>query len=113
GAKPLLRSELVLNYSLTVFMLLGLLLARRNHPMQAIPLINFIALFPAVYYITHSTSRYRHPIDPVIVLLAAYAAISMARYLDERIASIEAQRLPPGISFGIEEPSRYKPCFLA
>jgi 4-amino-4-deoxy-L-arabinose transferase-like glycosyltransferase len=87
-----LRSELLLNYSLTTFMLVGLLLARRRLPAESGPLLNVLVLFPAVYYITHTTSRYRHPIDPVIVLLAAYAAVSAARYLGHRIISMRSDR---------------------
>ena len=51
----------------------GVFLAFRNRnpavPLFAISLI----VFPLVYYVTHPTPRYRHPIEPVIVLLAVYA----------------------------------------
>jgi len=94
GAKPALRSELLLNYSVTLLMLAGLLLARRKFPAESLPLLNLIAFFPAVYYLTHTTPRYRHPIDPVITLLAAYAAVSMVRYVAERIASTRGDQRP-------------------
>jgi hypothetical protein len=32
-----------------------------------------LVVYPMVYYITHSDIRYRHLIDPEIVLLAVYA----------------------------------------
>jgi hypothetical protein len=86
GANAKLRSELVLNYALTVLMLFGLLGARRSLSLDSLPLLNAIALFPVVYYVTHTTPRYRHPIDPMIVLLAAYAAVSGASYIGRRIA---------------------------
>ncbi|HEY7111808.1 MAG TPA: hypothetical protein VIA45_02645 [Thermoanaerobaculia bacterium] len=38
----------------------------------AIPLV----LFPLTYYLTHSDARYRHPIDPIVAIFAAYAATS-------------------------------------
>jgi hypothetical protein len=33
--------------------------------------------FPPVYYVTHTFPTYRHPIDPVIILLAAYAMVEI------------------------------------
>ena len=34
-------------------------------------------MFPAVYYITHPGAAYRHPLEPVILLCGAYAAVSL------------------------------------
>jgi hypothetical protein len=34
----------------------------------------FPVLFPILYYVTHTSLRYRHPIDPVVLLLTAIAA---------------------------------------
>jgi 4-amino-4-deoxy-L-arabinose transferase-like glycosyltransferase len=63
----------VLFTSISAVAFLGLLLAFRNRtpaaPLFAIPLI----VFPLAYYVTHPTPRYRHPIEPAIVVLAAYA----------------------------------------
>ena len=33
------------------------------------PLAAFPAVFPILYYVTHTSLRYRHPIDPVVILL--------------------------------------------
>jgi hypothetical protein len=55
--------------------LLGLLLARRADPLETFPLSAAMLLFPLTYYITHSAVRYRHPIDPVITILAVYAVV--------------------------------------
>jgi len=30
-------------------------------------------VYPVIYYVTHTSLRYRHPIDPVLVLLVAIA----------------------------------------
>jgi 4-amino-4-deoxy-L-arabinose transferase-like glycosyltransferase len=54
--------------------LLGLLLARRADALQTFPLSAAMLLFPVTYYVTHSAMRYRHPIDPVMTVLAVYAA---------------------------------------
>lgn len=90
GAKPSLRAELLSNYALTVLMLFGLLCARRNAALESLPLLNVIALFPAVYYITHTTPRYRHPMDPFIVLLAAYAVVSGVRYAARKVVLLRS-----------------------
>jgi len=59
---------------LSLLAFLGLLLARRGDALQTFPLSAAMLLFPMTYYITHSAVRYRHPIDPVMTILAVYAA---------------------------------------
>ena len=54
--------------------LLGLLVARRADAVQTFPLSAAMLLFSVTYYLTHSAMRYRHPIDPVMTVLAVYAA---------------------------------------
>jgi 4-amino-4-deoxy-L-arabinose transferase-like glycosyltransferase len=55
--------------------LLGLLLARRANALETFPLSAAMLFFPLTYYITHSAVRYRHPIDPVMTILAVYAVL--------------------------------------
>ena len=43
------------------------------------PLAVFPAAFPLVYYATHASLRYRHAIDPILVLLTAIAAAGVLR----------------------------------
>jgi Dolichyl-phosphate-mannose-protein mannosyltransferase len=38
------------------------------------PLAVFPVVFPCLYYLTHADLRYRHPIDPIVLLLTAAAA---------------------------------------
>ncbi|HEY6384548.1 MAG TPA: glycosyltransferase family 39 protein [Candidatus Acidoferrum sp.] len=45
------------------------LLATKNA--YALPVVAIPVIFPLLYYVTHSSLRYRHPIDPVVLLLAA------------------------------------------
>ena len=42
-----------------------------------IPLAIVVICFPIVYYITHPEIRFRHPIDPVIVILLVSGAMSL------------------------------------
>jgi 4-amino-4-deoxy-L-arabinose transferase-like glycosyltransferase len=66
-----LRFLLLCNYLAPLGALLGaiVLIARRNA--YAFPLVAFLVVFPLLYYITHTSLRYRHPIDPVVLLLVA------------------------------------------
>jgi Dolichyl-phosphate-mannose-protein mannosyltransferase len=43
----------------------------------AFPLAAYPVVFPFTYYITHTSLRYRHPIDPVVLLLTAIASVSV------------------------------------
>lgn len=66
-----LRFILLSNDAAPILAFLGIavLLVRRNpyaFPVTAVPLV-----FPVLYYVTHTSLRYRHPIDPVVLLLAA------------------------------------------
>lgn len=36
-----------------------------------------LAVYPLVYYVTHNFSTYRHPIEPLIILLAGYAMVEI------------------------------------
>jgi hypothetical protein len=35
-----------------------------------------VIIFPLVYYATHASLRYKHPIDPILLLLAAFAIVA-------------------------------------
>jgi hypothetical protein len=67
------RVTLVANLFLSLFGLLGLLFMYREKNPYAFPIAMFPLVYPIVYYITHSSLRYRHPIDPAMVVVATYA----------------------------------------
>ena len=87
----LVRANLVLNYGLPLLTFAGLLFARRTSALLSLPLLNVIVMFPLVYYICHTTARYRHPIDPVMCLLASYASVCLVRYARERFLRPSAE----------------------
>jgi hypothetical protein len=77
----LVRTILIINLFLTLGTLAGIcLLLIRRHALT-IPLVAFPVLYPVVYYITHTSLRYRHPVDPFLVLLAVYSVASAFRAL--------------------------------
>ena len=62
---------------LTLLMLVGLMQAFRRKLEGAVLLASILAFYPVVYYITDSDMRYRHLIDPEILVLAVFALVSL------------------------------------
>jgi hypothetical protein len=87
----LVRTLIVCNALAALGALIGLvvLIARRSP--YAIPMATYPLVFPWLYYVTHPNLRYRHPIDPVVLLLAAVAA-SGAWKLLRRTRNLDAPR---------------------
>lgn len=71
----LLRAVSVCNLLALLGTLGGIAVLYGKRSDYAFPLSVCPVIFPIVFYATHSTLRYRHPIDPVIVLLAASAVV--------------------------------------
>jgi hypothetical protein len=67
----LIRVILMGNFLSSVGAVIGVaaLFWRRNA--YAFPLAAFPVVFPLLYYVTHTSLRYRHPIDPIVMLLLA------------------------------------------
>jgi hypothetical protein len=64
---------------------IGLVLAVWRKGFAAVPHAVVILIFPLIYYVTHVFSTYRHPIEPVVLLLAAYAMISTVGAVGTRL----------------------------
>ncbi len=59
---------------------LGLAYELRRNVETAIPYALVMFFFPMVYYVTHTFPTYRHPIEPVILLLAVSALCHGAKF---------------------------------
>jgi 4-amino-4-deoxy-L-arabinose transferase-like glycosyltransferase len=67
----------VLTYSLFSFLAFaGIGWAIRDRRDYLVPLLIPLIFFPMAYYLTHTDIRFRHPIDPLVVIFVAYGAIS-------------------------------------
>jgi len=75
-------------FILSVLSIVGLLMSLFNRPRESLPLILCVVLFPIPYYITHSSLRYRHPIDPILTILAVFAVARVSSLIRPRKASI-------------------------
>jgi hypothetical protein len=75
----LIRALILCNTLAAVGALLGIAVLIGKHSPYAIPAATYPLVFPWLYYVTHPNLRYRHPVDPVILLLTAFAASSAWR----------------------------------
>ncbi|HTA24632.1 MAG TPA: hypothetical protein VK763_13955 [Terriglobales bacterium] len=66
---------------LSVLAWCGMFTALRRKGLIAAPYAIVMAIFPFVYYLTHNGGWYRHPVEPVILLLAVYASVTAVQVL--------------------------------
>jgi 4-amino-4-deoxy-L-arabinose transferase-like glycosyltransferase len=86
-AEPLDPPNIFLCTTLTVLALVGLRRAFQKDASIGVPYAIALFFFPVVYYITHPQDYYRRPIDPIFVVLAAFAVTS---WLEGRAEKREA-----------------------
>jgi len=76
--EPFDPAAIIFCTGLTVLSLTGLWRAFALHSTVAWPYALALLVFPLIYYLTNTFERYRHPIDPEIVILAVYAITGRA-----------------------------------
>ena len=86
------RAEVWFCTAFSVISLLGLGLALRSEWNDSLLIATCLVLFPIPYYLTHTALRYRHPIDPFMTILSAYAAVRLSELLARR-AQLEDSRV--------------------
>jgi hypothetical protein len=74
---PLDPTVIALFSTLTILAIAGLWRAFAQRAHIAWPYAIVMLCFPLVYYVTHSDLRYRHPIDPMLVVLATFACVKL------------------------------------
>jgi 4-amino-4-deoxy-L-arabinose transferase-like glycosyltransferase len=75
----LIRTIFLCNALITLGTLAGILILFLRRNRFAIPLTLVPLLFPIVYYVTHTSLRYRHPMDFALLLLTSVALVSAIR----------------------------------
>lgn len=65
--------------------LIGIVLLIRNRSIYGFPLAAGPVVFPFAYYLTLALPRYRHPVDPTLILLLAVAIAQAARGVSSKI----------------------------
>jgi 4-amino-4-deoxy-L-arabinose transferase-like glycosyltransferase len=76
---PLVRLVLISNTLVALGALCGILALLRARSVYAFPLAAVPILYPVLYYLTHTSLRYRHPIDPALLLLVAIAVAAVSQ----------------------------------
>ena len=71
----LVRFLLAWNVFTLFAMLAGLARLLRQHSPYLLPLASFPLVFPIAFYLAHTSLRHRHPCDPVVALLVAFAIV--------------------------------------
>lgn len=74
--EPLDPENILFLTALTLLSSAGLYWAFRKMPETAAPYCLVLLVFPGVYYLTHPDPGYRHPMDPLLVVLACSAVAS-------------------------------------
>jgi 4-amino-4-deoxy-L-arabinose transferase-like glycosyltransferase len=75
------RFVLAFNIAAAIGTLAGIFILFRNRSGYAFPLAAGPVVFPFAYYLTLALPRYRHPIDPVLMLLTAVSIAQTAKRL--------------------------------
>jgi len=77
----LARISLLANAVVALGTFIGIVLLSADKNSLAWPIAAFPALFPCVYYFTHASLRYRHPADPVLLLLTAVSLVAAYEWI--------------------------------
>jgi hypothetical protein len=77
---------------LCAFMGIIVLLVTKNA--HAFPVVAIPVVFPLLYYVTHTSLRYRHPIDPVVLLLCAIGMGGLFRWLARKSRNATPAEVP-------------------
>ncbi len=88
---PLVRLVLSTNTLAAIGGLCGIVVLCLRRDPYAFPLAAGPIVYPVIYYVTHASLRYRHPIDPVMLLLTA---IAVAAVFEKRHGRAEVVSLP-------------------
>jgi hypothetical protein len=84
-----IRGILLWNFVSALGALAGVFVLFWRRSDYAIPAAAFPVCFPILYYVTHTSLRYRHPIDPVVLLLLAVAIGEPAQGMRKRGGAVQ------------------------
>jgi hypothetical protein len=74
-----LRLYALMNALMTFFAWLGLWILYRRRDPETLPYLFVFLIFPIVFYLTHSITRYKFPMDPILLIVATFGAVSSLR----------------------------------
>lgn len=68
-----MKLTLVWNCLFSLLSFAGALFAYRARSEVALPFGSVMLMFPVVFYVTHTSGRYRYPMDPIMAILTVFA----------------------------------------
>jgi len=68
-----MKLTLVWNCLFSLLSFAGALFAYRARSELALPFGSVMLMFPVVFYVTHTSGRYRYPMDPIMTVLTVFA----------------------------------------
>jgi len=86
--------ELIIWLPLSVLAWVGMILTLWRKRLKTAPYAIILLIFPLIYYVTHTFNSYRHPTEPAIFILAAYAMVSIGQMLAGGSFSRVSTRFP-------------------
>jgi 4-amino-4-deoxy-L-arabinose transferase-like glycosyltransferase len=87
-----LRLILLCNDAAPLCAFLGIIVLLATKNAYVLPVVSVPILFPLLYYVTHTSLRYRHPIDPVVLLLAAIGVHGTWRWCTRKLRRKKSQK---------------------
>jgi Dolichyl-phosphate-mannose-protein mannosyltransferase len=87
---PFMKLTLVWNCLFSLLSFVGAFFAYRARSVAAMPFASVMLMFPVVFYVTHTSGRYRYPMDTIMVILSVFA---LAYPLSQLIKRRERPRL--------------------
>lgn len=94
SAWPLyLRALFFANFVMILLSGLAVVLALRKDPLEAMPYLTVLLVFPVPYYLTHTLVRYRFPIEPILTILSIYGALQVWTWCAHQFRSQAVHRL--------------------
>jgi 4-amino-4-deoxy-L-arabinose transferase-like glycosyltransferase len=79
-----MKLTLVWNCLFSLLSFAGALFAYRARREVALPFASVMLIFPVVFYVTHTSGRYRYPMDPIMAILTVFALAYPLSQLSER-----------------------------
>lgn len=78
---------------LSVLGIAGLVLMLARKKSAAMLYCGLLLLYPAVFYVTYPMPRQRHPIEPVLLMLACFTVVELFLWVSRRITSLGSLNL--------------------
>ena len=95
GNTPLyIKAFFILNVLLSLSTFMGVMFAYRLRHPQAFPYAMVPLIFPIIFYVTHSSLRYRFPMDPIMMILSVYGVVNLVRLRRGKSAQVPESVAP-------------------